>query len=293
MDAVPLCFIQSVLRISSYYDRGRTQHLSDLWGRLGAELAGWEHMEKRTLSPEVLKEISKSITAFEVDAECRDYEIVRRQKGWHFINHDDHLLKALLGLGAPDKILDLTRLRTHCRYLEIRQKCAHLFKQFTSLHLRAIEHEWKLLKEMASKGQLRSVRIHDIVPSSYVSRFWVDYFFSESCERLDVRFEDISVYFEIINRWKQMDPWTVASYKILSGMEKTSRWRWPNVNMYPIHAQSIDTTILKKINHEVSHVNWESFYRIDHPANSSSKIYVVVLKEWSPYMLGDCFLFFA
>uniref|UniRef100_A0A1I7YK25 Neur_chan_LBD domain-containing protein n=1 Tax=Steinernema glaseri TaxID=37863 RepID=A0A1I7YK25_9BILA len=146
---------------------------------------------------------------------------------------------------------------------------------------------------MTSKGQLRSVRIKNIVPSAYVSSFWMDYFFSESCERLDVGFQDISVYFEIINRWKQMDPWTVASYKILSGMEKASSWRWPNVKMYPIHVESPDANIFKKIDREVSHVIWESLYRIDHPANSCSKIYVVVLKECSPYVLGNSFLFFA
>uniref|UniRef100_A0A1I7YEC7 F-box domain-containing protein n=1 Tax=Steinernema glaseri TaxID=37863 RepID=A0A1I7YEC7_9BILA len=318
MDIVPLLFVESVVRRLPHGFHDRIKQISGVWGhfkedyakdrnivhltycyslfawKIRYRLEGWKHMEKRTLCPEVLREISKSVTDFQFH-KYREGMV----HGWKFINPDNALLKALLRLAAPNKALIMTKSLGYPRpvqdwYVKMLKRCEHLFKYFTSVRLDSIEHEWKLLKEMVSAGTLRSVFIDNVVPKSMSKlldeQFWVDYFFSQSCERLNAKFEDTGVFFGVIDQWRQMDPRTVAAYKVFSGIQASSK-DLVNVNMKAVNVDSVEEGILQVMKTKVYwHIT--TLYQIDHPVDESCRVYVVFLQDESPLVQGNCVLFF-
>uniref|UniRef100_A0A1I7ZIZ2 Reverse transcriptase n=1 Tax=Steinernema glaseri TaxID=37863 RepID=A0A1I7ZIZ2_9BILA len=292
MDAVPVCFIEAVLRRARRYNNH--VHLltkfSGLWGKLGMNYAknscylqisicaiGERPMESRELSPEVLREKSKNIRSITFNisgisnSHWDDWKKVSPEK-------EKYITKLLQRLDAPDKELgmgynsglDESSLR------EIFSKYSKLFESFSSLTLWEFDAPAfvNLAQSMVSTGRLQSICIWDPVPPVLPSSFWVDYFFSESCRELDAHFEDPSVVPELINRWKQLDPRTLTPLKVCDGI-RTSPDTLVDVGMKPIPLETADPEVLGKIQRRFINTI-ASLHCIDHPTHPHVKIYVIV-----------------
>uniref|UniRef100_A0A1I7Z0S4 F-box domain-containing protein n=1 Tax=Steinernema glaseri TaxID=37863 RepID=A0A1I7Z0S4_9BILA len=301
MDAVPVCFIESVLRYSERffkYDLHKeSEQLSGLWGRIGEfylqqgghvillyapirgdrnecrlhyQIHGFNHIESRTLCPEVAKKISKTIMSI--------YLYIREgldgESEWTSINPEDDkgVVNLLMRLEAPslelnlypyDREYDSLRLK----FEKLMAKYPQLLRKFTSVELVSLEPPYaKLIQDMVSTGRLQSIEILGSVPAILPTSFWVDYFFSDSCTGLDATFEDFNVVLEVITRWKEMDPRHLTHIKSFGGI-RASPEALADVGLKP------DFT-------EPEHNDVTSFHLIDHPVDPSSFISVTFSKTF-------------
>uniref|UniRef100_A0A1I7ZZ90 F-box domain-containing protein n=1 Tax=Steinernema glaseri TaxID=37863 RepID=A0A1I7ZZ90_9BILA len=176
MDAVPALFIESVLRCSGLDALFEVQELTQVWGRLGEvfwtnrnivrlfylsdgsdrwtlyyRLDGWKHTKKRTLCPEVLRESSKRITAFDFRFEIY---MPRRTavEAWIPIDPNDDQLQLLMSIGAPDKRLYSSSTTASEWQLQMVRRCSPVLRHFTSFKMTVEFHkdvvQW-ILEEIA------------------------------------------------------------------------------------------------------------------------------------------------
>uniref|UniRef100_A0A1I7YD30 MATH domain-containing protein n=1 Tax=Steinernema glaseri TaxID=37863 RepID=A0A1I7YD30_9BILA len=157
MDQVPLIFIESVTRNSSLPTSQGLEQLSSAWGivgevqtkrsgflnltfslhydhgrmnwRLSYRMEGFDHIESRTLSREVVREMSKSITSIQFHLSRNTVS----EDNWHSVAFEDVDL-LLADLDAPKKELELDLFGFSAKlYAKLRPRCLKLFKGFTSL----------------------------------------------------------------------------------------------------------------------------------------------------------------
>uniref|UniRef100_A0A1I7XYD5 Transposable element protein n=1 Tax=Steinernema glaseri TaxID=37863 RepID=A0A1I7XYD5_9BILA len=312
MERVPVLFIESVLQSSGYLVRKWSKELSTIWGqlaevfcrkdgvlylcyahydesewRLHYKLSGFDHIKTRTLSREVVKEISKTIASIQLyvsTGPCPNYE------DWDSIHRQDEngKIQLLLGLDAPVRRLcfqmekvEYTKYAKQCE--EMISRYSQLFKAFTCVEMRFFESPFKrLVEDMVSSGRLWSMRVFRPVIyglCSTATSFWVDYFFSGSCRKLSANFPEFSVIQAVIDRWKKMDPRFLASDKIFTGI-KASPNAFVNVGITWIPLKSVDAEVLRRIERKlVQRWSIQSLHCIDHPLEPSSRIYVVFQSE--------------
>uniref|UniRef100_A0A1I7ZZE8 AAA domain-containing protein n=1 Tax=Steinernema glaseri TaxID=37863 RepID=A0A1I7ZZE8_9BILA len=321
MERVPACFIESVLRSSGYGVRQISEYLSGPWGHLGEvysnkcgsvflryarsavhrnewrlhyDLRGFHHIDTRTLSREVVKEISKSIGSIQLSVSTN-----LNDEDWTSIGpKDDDIVRLLTRLDAPFSVLgfDVKNLRV---YDDFESKCEQLasrypqlVRMFTTVKLNSFQPLFeRLIEDTVSTGRLRSISVQHGLPKTLPTSFWVDYFFSESCQKLSANFgQDFKVE-GVINRWKKMDPRRLAQNKIFESV-KASPKDLVNVGLIAITEESVTKEIREQITtqdiREQRRTNRfiSSFHRIDHPVDPRSVIYVTFFKN------GDCSLLF-
>uniref|UniRef100_A0A1I7ZYJ8 F-box domain-containing protein n=1 Tax=Steinernema glaseri TaxID=37863 RepID=A0A1I7ZYJ8_9BILA len=310
MDSIPVCFVESLVRISRREELQQLQHLSGHW-RLSAEvqwrksgrlelaylplnpnhwmfwyrIKGFDHLGTETLSREVLREMSKSITSIEFLiteklAVGRDWNIAP--------NRSDDVLQLIGRLDAPEKKLCVSAgsLEWHEKLFP---KYAQLLKSFTSLRLESFPlFMMQFFKDMVATGRLRSIFFCEPIPAYqlYDMDFWVDYFLSESCTRLTADFKDFAVVLEIIKRWKKADLHGFTASKVLRGIEASPE-AFTGMGMKPMPMDLLGSDLLKLIERKITGFwNIKSLHCIDHSEDPSGRIYVVFL-GW-----GSCALLF-
>uniref|UniRef100_A0A1I7ZR89 DUF3322 domain-containing protein n=1 Tax=Steinernema glaseri TaxID=37863 RepID=A0A1I7ZR89_9BILA len=131
-----------------------SRHGRDNWS-LYYKLEGFDHIESRTLSREVVNEISKSITSFELSA---SWTLKQPEELWTIISPDeeDDLLQLLIHLShssnAPlNKLKEVYAPLIREGYLEMVSKYVHLLKSFTSMKINSYDEPIvPLIEEMAS-----------------------------------------------------------------------------------------------------------------------------------------------
>uniref|UniRef100_A0A1I7Y6U3 FBA_2 domain-containing protein n=1 Tax=Steinernema glaseri TaxID=37863 RepID=A0A1I7Y6U3_9BILA len=130
-------------------------------------------------------------------------------------------------------------------------------------------HRHRLLtQDTISWSKLRTVEIINYRPTS----FWVDFFFSGRCSRL--KLNDFFVALEVIDLWKMMDPRTLT-YSKLFCVISCSLSAFDGVGMQLVDRKS-GAPLFEKMRRKVDrHRYITSLYRIDHPTDPRSKIYVV------------------
>uniref|UniRef100_A0A1I7ZVL9 FBA_2 domain-containing protein n=1 Tax=Steinernema glaseri TaxID=37863 RepID=A0A1I7ZVL9_9BILA len=316
MDRVPVIFIESVARNSSLTTSKGLQQLSSAWGSVGEvqtkksgrllltfapyeggwnipyddwrlhyKMEGFGHIKTRTLSAEVVKEMAKSITFIKFDF---FYYVEDLYESWNCINPDDIVLPQLLAdLDAPEKRLDLIVLENAIfedfKYIELRSKYSNLFRSFTSVASQCF-HNTQLMEDTISEPKMRSVQIWDTSDGHRPTSFWMDYFFSEKCLSLSVKFKDFDIFLGAVDRWKKMDPRTLKYTKILSGSKKFIKSHVTRAILDSVGIRTIDmeaeAPLFDKVRSKVGrHRIIVSFHCIDHPVDPKSKIYVVICKD--------------
>uniref|UniRef100_A0A1I7Z9Q8 FBA_2 domain-containing protein n=1 Tax=Steinernema glaseri TaxID=37863 RepID=A0A1I7Z9Q8_9BILA len=315
MEGVPLVFIESVIGICDYIASQELQQLSSAWGavaevqvkksgqlwltfapyngnrkdwRLHYKMEDFDHITTRTLSPEVVKKMSKSIIAVILDVDYHD-EIDE----WDSIDPDDvNLLQLLANLDAPEKKLDLTEFYDHriTRYLELRSKYSNLFRSFTSVRLDYLA-DTELMKDT-----IYEPRVHTVEAAYYFrgenrkeprpTDFWVDFFFSEKCMRLN--WNDRNVALAAIDHWKKMDHETLKYSKVFRIGDSLKDLASVTMKKVDVEAEA---PLLDKLRSKIgSQLDIRDLYIIDHPVHERSKIYVVV--HYPGYGGSDVFLVF-
>uniref|UniRef100_A0A1I8A3Q3 F-box domain-containing protein n=1 Tax=Steinernema glaseri TaxID=37863 RepID=A0A1I8A3Q3_9BILA len=330
MNTVPYRFIESVFQACGDDVLQKLPKLSSLWGTLAEEykkksgrlevaytqddqnewclcykLVGFDHIRARTLSREVVREISKSITLVEFSVISSN---ILRQ-GWTKVSSNDEkeMLQLLTRLDAPEKKLDLSNtIPTYTRSNvdeELISKYRHFFLSFTSVKIcfRYCGGYYgppflaQLVKDMIFTGKLQCMDTKTNLPTTIPLRFMRDYFFSKSCRRLTTSCET-SLTSKIIKRWKTMDPRTLAPYKLFD--DTTVRFDsiksyYIDNSMNEIPLNSADPKVMEMIETKVAkRTDIHSMHHIQHPTDPSCSIYVVFRREsWAIYY--RCFLLFV
>uniref|UniRef100_A0A1I7YSZ2 FBA_2 domain-containing protein n=1 Tax=Steinernema glaseri TaxID=37863 RepID=A0A1I7YSZ2_9BILA len=299
MDSVPARFIESVLQISPWpRSLDPTRKLPGRWGQLEEvyskkrgvlhltyrardrnegsfkyRLNGFAHIKTRTLSREVVKEMSKSIQ------EIHCFVLPSMRFGFYEetdLEEDDDTWELLLRLEAPVKILMFhTSYELDSKKASV-SKSFQLFRTFTSLDMNSIDQApVQLMEDILSSGRLQSITIREPVPATLPASAWVDCFFSESCSTLSVNFQDSAVIPKILEQWKKTDSRALASHKII---ETPSIPDASVIGMTTIQMESAESAeVIKKVESKIAgRINIRSLHLIDHPVDPSSKIYVVL-----------------
>uniref|UniRef100_A0A1I7YQA4 Mediator of RNA polymerase II transcription subunit 13 n=1 Tax=Steinernema glaseri TaxID=37863 RepID=A0A1I7YQA4_9BILA len=318
MDTVPVCFIESALRSFQTIETppyaiavppGEQQKLGGLWGLLSREnwkeggdldvmyapngqnqwrfyyrLVGFSHIQTRTLSREVAKEISKSIRSVNFSVSNGN----RPLQHWTLItlNDEEEILRLLIRLDAPTKKLEFPNcisIQFHV-YSRLVSNYSYFLKTFTSViqrnSCRPSQRPFfaHFVKDMTCTGKLHSLHVKVPPPAPTYTGLVVDYFFSESCRRLTVEVCAAEVLYQVINRWKKLNPRLLTPYKIINTkfVCVTNPYALPNVQI--IRMSAIEVEILEIIERNVAGAERSqitSLYRIDHPVHPSDKIYVI------------------
>uniref|UniRef100_A0A1I7ZRI5 Peptidase_M13_N domain-containing protein n=1 Tax=Steinernema glaseri TaxID=37863 RepID=A0A1I7ZRI5_9BILA len=317
MDFLPLCFVKSVLRNFEAKLLNNLKPLSGLWGEVGETYAkkcgslylahspyyeedqriyydihGFYHMEITTLSREVVREMSKSITSIEFDM---IYHTGREAiiNEWDSIDpNDDELIQLLTNLDAPTKKL---LLKHPVEFMTKEQlswytakipKYYRFLRSFTSVSLHpAIPLFEALLKDMISTTKLQ--KVYAIGPASQTipNSTWVNYFFSASCMKLGIYSKDVDLVLSLIGQWKQTDPRSLVRKNF--EMSRIVPDDIINVGLKQIPLEPNYLEILEKVERGITkHDPYiKTAYRIDHPVDSNRGIYAVFF-QWG----GLCML---
>uniref|UniRef100_A0A1I8AG48 F-box domain-containing protein n=1 Tax=Steinernema glaseri TaxID=37863 RepID=A0A1I8AG48_9BILA len=310
MDQVPACFIESVLKNFGYGNRHEMKELSGLWGRTGNlyfkrggsfclslvfddrkewslyyRIDGFDHIKTRTLSRELVREMSKTITSTSLHVSHK-----RLNTTWERINHKDAIVPLLLRLDAPDRILSILEDKDIftvllSKYTEMLVKNSQFLGNFTSISLTSFDdpHAIRLVEGLVSIERLRSLLFWTTMPVVLPSSLWNSFFLSKSFRRLTAPFR-LDVVLGVVRQWKQMDPHTLMHSKVVRGFTASSN-EFTDVVMTPVPMTSLNTKVLKKIEYEVARSSINSLFRIDHPADPSRSLYVA-------FEECNCFLFF-
>uniref|UniRef100_A0A1I7Y7S0 FBA_2 domain-containing protein n=1 Tax=Steinernema glaseri TaxID=37863 RepID=A0A1I7Y7S0_9BILA len=301
MDGVPLVFIESVIRSSDLYTSKELQQLSTTWGDVGEvrtkkkghlkltfapyngddedwllhyKIEGFDHIKSRTLSREVVREMSKSIEYIKFGL---DYSYFLDEE-WNSISPDNvALLQLLTNLDAPKKNLDLASVTIiESGYIELSSKYSNFFRSFTSVKLNCFKNT-RLMEDTISEPRVRTVQITPYKNGYRPVSFWVDFFFSEKCMRLEIN--DIDVALGVIEHWKKMDPRNLKYSKVFYAVFCSSE-SLKDIKMQEINLET-KAALLKKVKNKVGRENRvKSLHYIDHPVDLSKKIYVVVYATW-------------
>uniref|UniRef100_A0A1I7YSH8 FBA_2 domain-containing protein n=1 Tax=Steinernema glaseri TaxID=37863 RepID=A0A1I7YSH8_9BILA len=302
MNAVPVRFIESVLRTSGP-SPCQVGQISGVWGKARAAyekktfrlhltyigrqerslhyiLYDWELNDAKTLSLEVLREVAENIGEIEFHAT----EDRTRNNEWQSVSPEleKGLLRLVLRLDVPKKVLKLS----YCPdlYEELKSRYYNLLRSFTSLELTSFDDRSivGIVQDTVSSGRLRSISVDQMVPATVLTTdFWVDYFFSPRCEALSVTFEDhgFSVVLGIINRWKRRRPGALSPNKTIDKLIVDPN-ELLDAGMIQMSVDSIDAEILGRIQRRGETCERiDSFYRIEHPMDSSSNIYAVFFEQ--------------
>uniref|UniRef100_A0A1I7Z9Q3 FBA_2 domain-containing protein n=1 Tax=Steinernema glaseri TaxID=37863 RepID=A0A1I7Z9Q3_9BILA len=297
MDGVPLVFVESVVQNSDIDTSEELKQLSSAWGRVGEvqtknngelylsfapdsgdwrlhyRMEDFDHIESRTLSREVVREMSKSITTIRF---LPSYSV---DEEWHSVRPDDvNLLQLLTILDAPVKELDIDMATDYLGpslYIKLRSKYLNLFKSFTYLRLTRFK-DTRLMEDTILAPRVRSVYIEPGFKDYGPISFWVDFFFSEKCMRLEI--DDIDVAAALIEHWKKIDPRTLKYSKVFYA-ESCPSEALKDIKMREINLEA-KAPLLEKVKKKVGSRNYiKSFHCIDHPVDPSSKIYVLVYRD--------------
>uniref|UniRef100_A0A1I7YCW8 HEPN_DZIP3 domain-containing protein n=1 Tax=Steinernema glaseri TaxID=37863 RepID=A0A1I7YCW8_9BILA len=301
MDRVPLLFVESVVRSFHEVQTCKLlQQLSSAWGQqsevhakksgrllltfaytrvyramiLCYKIEGFDHIESRTLSREVVKEISRTIR-------CIDLFLLlvpKFSEEWKSVGPDDvELLQLLVNLDAPEKRLDMdsfSEIFKESEVVKLRSKYSTLLKSFTSVKLQFSDA--RVMEETISEPRLRSVEIVDTGKAPQTTTFWVDLLFSEKCKRLSTYFS--GVVLSAIHRWKKMDPGTLTHNRILRGI-LNSKEELPVVGMIKTEMEA-EAALLEKLRSQLrDHRQIDSLHCMEHPFDPSSKTYVVFFND--------------
>uniref|UniRef100_A0A1I7Z0N1 F-box domain-containing protein n=1 Tax=Steinernema glaseri TaxID=37863 RepID=A0A1I7Z0N1_9BILA len=321
METVPYCFIEAVLR-SDLSERAR--RLDGVWGelaeaylerrgtlelryapylrnewRLYYQMQGFNHIKTRTLSPKVVKEMSRSIAAINL-AFTHD---LREADGWTSVDpddgEDDAVVLLLTGLDAPSKHVWLhishgfRPLGPKC--VEMLSRYPRLLRTFTTIRLGTYTEPSyiQLLEDAVATGRVQRISIissvfhRELVPAVLPTSFWVNYFFSESCRTLHVHFEDLDVPLGVIDRWQKTDPRTLAPNKLFTGIMTTANdMEEQDVDMTTILLSEAEPEVAKIVRLLAPGMSFLSLRYICHPVDPNSRIYVVFREE------NDCSLLF-
>uniref|UniRef100_A0A1I7ZVH8 F-box domain-containing protein n=1 Tax=Steinernema glaseri TaxID=37863 RepID=A0A1I7ZVH8_9BILA len=316
MDAVPSLFIDAVLRTFGYSELRHMGELSDAWGQLAEvslersgylhlfykrepstqwnrsngwslyyELCGWEHVESRTLCPEVAQQISKDIRAirFFVDQNCS------RGANWNRVSPDDKddVWRLLLRLDAPERSLNLCMKEDHYKKLEkdleeMVWRYSDLLRLFTSVKFGSFNQPVfvQLLEDLVSSGRLQDIDVRNIeyplMPTIELTSSWAECFLSESCRSLVGVFQDTGFVLGLINRWMWMDSWNLQYRKVFYAKYVSPEALY-NVGMKQMPLESA-AKVLGTIERKLDGGDIESLYRIDHLVDKGSRIYAVLYK---------------
>uniref|UniRef100_A0A1I7ZZ95 Uncharacterized protein n=1 Tax=Steinernema glaseri TaxID=37863 RepID=A0A1I7ZZ95_9BILA len=101
---------------------------------------------------------------------------------------------------------------------------------------------------MISTGKLQSLHVLVPPPAPTYTGLVVDYFFSDSCRRLTVEVYAAEVLYQVIIRWKQLNPRLLTPYKIVNIHSNDL----PKVHM--IRMSEIEVEILEIIERNVAGV---------------------------------------
>uniref|UniRef100_A0A1I8AJZ1 FBA_2 domain-containing protein n=1 Tax=Steinernema glaseri TaxID=37863 RepID=A0A1I8AJZ1_9BILA len=314
MDSVPLCFIQSVLRSFKIRTGTEARNLPGLWGQLAEayaensgrlyimynvlaqrdgcmlyKLFGWKHLKKRTICPEVVREISKSLIKINFSfIRSHTYDDERDdEKNWYVIDpEDDDVRRLIMCLDAPEHSLNLYMpqgfyKKLESTYVHMVSKYSEIFRTFTHvrLHFFGEPASTLLFQSILSSRRLQSIVSNEPVPANIPTSLWVDYFFSERCSSIYAHFEDFNVVLEIIDRWKKTDLRRTRSSKRLSGLE-ASPDDFANVHMEPMTEDlpgarwTLEGIARKWEAWTVASVHW-----IGHPVQPTARIFVVFLED--------------
>uniref|UniRef100_A0A1I7YDS3 FTH domain-containing protein n=1 Tax=Steinernema glaseri TaxID=37863 RepID=A0A1I7YDS3_9BILA len=245
-------------------------------------MVGFDHIKSRTLSREVIKEMSKSITSIRFYLSYYDVDDDAKS-----ISPDEvELVQLLAHLDAPVKKLKLDFLDVYVPdYEEARLKYLSLFKSFTSLKLEYFSRDTQYMADTISEPMLRSSRI-SAQSLSGPNNFCVGYSSSDGLTEIAAGFEEFGMALEVIDRWKKMDPRTLPYYKLFCGL-KTSSVTRTGEGMQEIDMEA-EAALVDKVGSSIGrHKNIESLYLINHPADPNSKIYVVFSDEIDRYGRKD------
>uniref|UniRef100_A0A1I7Z1E3 Uncharacterized protein n=1 Tax=Steinernema glaseri TaxID=37863 RepID=A0A1I7Z1E3_9BILA len=332
METVPYCFIEEVLHRSAnefWNLTERAKKLSGIWGelaeaywdksgslslsyapykddewRLHYQIFGFDQLKSRTLSAQVVKEMSRRIRSI-----CLSFTTDLRYNWtpgtWTSFDpeagENDAAIQLLLGLDAPVHILGLSKnlgvesMGAKC--IELVAKYPRLLSTFTTMRM-AIEPEYfKLVQDAVARGRLQNlsmsstrpthVSIHDrkVLPPVFPTSFWVDFFFSESCKRLRLFFNDLDVALGIIKRWEKIDPQRLAPNKIFTGFLATPEdLEKKDVDTTTILLSNAEAQVQELVGSLVPLMSLMSFQYIYHPVDPHSRIYVAFRET------GECSL---
>uniref|UniRef100_A0A1I7YSI7 F-box domain-containing protein n=1 Tax=Steinernema glaseri TaxID=37863 RepID=A0A1I7YSI7_9BILA len=332
MDNISISFIESVYEICGGDLAKRAKELPDRWGdlaeayleysgsvelryslhnfgpqcRLYYKLNGFPHIENRRLSPEVVKQMSDCTRSIRLTFE----EYLEDPDEWICIDpeggEDDAAIQLLMDLDAPWKILHLQKnqfvagLGPNC--VEMVTRYPRLLRTFTTIELATFTEPAyvQFVQDAVATGRVESVGIYppmgkkELVPAVLPTSFWIDYFFSESCQTLHVHFKDLDVPLGVIDRWQKTDPRTLTPSKLLSGFRASEKaLEEQGVDMTTILLSDADPKVRKiiertppasRVTPSPLRASMSSLRYICHPVDPSSRIYFVFRRS------GECSL---
>uniref|UniRef100_A0A1I7YCZ5 Uncharacterized protein n=1 Tax=Steinernema glaseri TaxID=37863 RepID=A0A1I7YCZ5_9BILA len=245
-------------------------------------IIGFDHIESRTLSREVIEEMSKSIICIEFYLTYAD----TLRDDVPFVSPDDvELIQLLADLDAPVKILELTNDFYSDYYAEARKKFLPLFQSFTTLKMDYYSRDTQLLADTISEPMLRSSTI-SCRSLSDPNDFWVEYSSSDGLTNIAAGFRNFGMALEVIDRWKKMDPRTLPYCKLFCGLKSSSVTR-TGEGMQEVDMEA-EAALVEKVESELDDGNLiKSLYLIDHPVDLNSKIYVAFYDEVNRYSNKD------
>uniref|UniRef100_A0A1I7Z929 FBA_2 domain-containing protein n=1 Tax=Steinernema glaseri TaxID=37863 RepID=A0A1I7Z929_9BILA len=315
MDGVPLEFVESVVRNSDICTSEELEQLSSAWGRVGEvqtknngqlflsfdppymnededekwrlhyKMEGFDHIKSRTLSRDVIREMSKSITSIQFNVDY--YDTIGED--WHSFGPDDvNIVQLLTNLDAPIKELDIFSFKRSIGescHLKLRSKYSNLFRSFTSVKLNCFE-DTRLMEGTICEPRVHSVEINRYGKRSRPTDFWVDFFFSEHCTRLTLKSDDVVL--AAIKHWIKMDPRTLKYSKVLAGNDCHLDTLLDNIyfmgDMCMWETKDDTGSFRNRVRKNIflldQKADIEQVHCVEHPVDKSSKIYVVYYYEW-------------
>uniref|UniRef100_A0A1I7Z6H4 Methyltransferase n=1 Tax=Steinernema glaseri TaxID=37863 RepID=A0A1I7Z6H4_9BILA len=238
--------------------------------RIYYSIMGFDHIKSRTLSREVVREMAKSITSIEFHLHYDQYT----NDGWHSISPDDVvLLQLLINLDAPEKVLDVRSYCGEWSYRKLRSEHSNLLRSFKSVTMN-FPTDIRLAEQRISEPRIRSAVFRGLAKRFPPASFWPNYFFSENLMRLDIF--DLNVARELIDDWKNMDPWTMPYSKMFYGCGNSLK-KLVGVDMRKVDSEA-EAPLWEKVKSKLGRYRRylrKYFYIIDHPVHQSRKIYAV------------------
>uniref|UniRef100_A0A1I7Z0J9 FBA_2 domain-containing protein n=1 Tax=Steinernema glaseri TaxID=37863 RepID=A0A1I7Z0J9_9BILA len=321
MDTVPCTFIESVFVRCGYSLTDQVEKLTGRWRklvetyvkkcgslelsyapydekewRLHYQLHGWPHIKTRTLTKEVVKEMSRNITVIFVNL----MDSLEHPDGSFDPNNrdDDAVLQLLTGLGAPKRRIflngDEDSYGTEAlKYAEMVSRYKCFLRPFQAVQMYFFDNLWVhcLVNDMVSHGKVVHIIIMNPV-SEISSRFWDDFFLSKTSRSFCGDFEHFDDILAIIRQWRNADPLHLVPHKLFKGIgsqtEKTRVEDFVDVGMTPVPVESVGAELFERIRREITRKDPSiSLYRIDHLVDPSRKAYIVFEERYS-----YCFILF-
>uniref|UniRef100_A0A1I8AIP0 Highly derived d5-like helicase-primase: PROVISIONAL n=1 Tax=Steinernema glaseri TaxID=37863 RepID=A0A1I8AIP0_9BILA len=328
MDTVPATFVDSVLHLYGY-GYGFHRKLPAAWARRGQaylkkrgsliltyapsdlqnhalpwtlryKISDFDHIEDRSLSREVIREMAKSIACLKFDITYKAH-LTAHYVQWPSITDDEVTFRLLTNLQAPKKELLLELNFVSQWYTELGARYDHFWNSFTSVSLAKtlrytapignITAFIQFMKNVVPKSRLRFINIYwksiepdtvqaiargtpeETVPTS----FWMDYMLSESCTGFNFHLES-EITSGVIARWKEMDPRRLPQKiftKVTLHKEDARQFGFTEFSMKTINARLLDT-IKRKISLRSAHSgNKIHIQYIEHPIYQNFRIYAI------------------